>query len=931
MTPLPSVHGATATSQAPHRPTLALRQYQPRIAALCRHLTPTVTSVPPNFYDGPGWLLLASDDPVLRTLGIALTGEKATVAVRSLENRLGTVAVNCAQPGLLLMFDNEAWSGLLLLNLHITGPDCSCVFHLRGSGHVVLQNVLLRAARQFLFWGAGSTVNGCSILEINGEDKAVIVGDDALMSNGITIRNHDMHALVDTQSYEAVNPPVATIIEQHVWIGQDALLLTCERVGYGTVLAARALVKGVIPPKVVAGGMPAKVLRTERSWGRASFAISPEEVALLRRLDNQSEPVASGLAASGITTALADADAIRASRLFDPDFYQSQLTRRNVKPGTDLVLHYMAQGEAEGLWPHRLFDPTYYTTHMGQVQSGSALMHYLREGWRLGLRTHPLFDTEYYYSHNPDVLAAGVNALEHFLYCGGLEGRRPHPLFHSWMYVHSVPELRDAREDPLSHYLRQGWREGRNPHPLFNNEYYLAANPDVAAAGLNPLIHFVLTGLVEGRAPNPLFSAEAFRTTGAEPRRLTSTDAIEAACRSETGFENEYSRLSTEIKRSRGRKQGTSQPTPSTDPRARVLAFYLPQFHAIPENDQNWGAGFTEWTSVRQAKPNFPGHDQPRQPGELGYYDLNDPKVMEQQAALAKAYGVHGFCHYWYWFKGRKPLEMPIKRMLDTRSPDFPFCFCWANENWTRKWDGTHETILGHAFSGEDDLAHARDLAHYMADPRYIRVSGAPLLLIYRADTLPELPDYLAQFRAALRLAGVERVHLALVESGASAWAGRDPRALGFDSAVEFPPHGGVGMQPPRPDMLNPSFSGKLFDYRETVLRYATAPLPSYPRWRTVMAAWDNTARYQNDPAIFMNATPGAYRAWLEGALRDVQETWPAEDRLVFINAWNEWGEGTVLEPDERWGRAYLEATRDALADAGELPPNIGSASVKAA
>jgi len=627
-----------------------------------------------------------------------------------------------------------------------------------------------------------------------------------------------------------------------------------------------------------------------------------------------------------------DIEAILASRLFDPHFYKQQLQGRGLEAGGDLIRHYVLEGEAGGLLPLRLFDPAYYRTDAGALcPAGSAMAHYVRDGWRLGLRTHPLFDSAYYNLQNPDVPEAGVNPLFHYLHYGGLEGRRPNPLFHSWLYVTAVPALRDTKEDPLSHYLRVGWTEGLNPHPLFDTGHYLSRYPDVAAAGVNPLLHFVVTGLAEGRNPNALFAPAAFRLSGADPYRLTEADmpAMEAACRGPRPPEEDHAALQAEIARRRGRTLAAgSAPGGPQDhaPAPRVIAFYLPQFHPIPENDRNWGEGFTEWRNVRQARPNFPGHDQPRRPGEFGYYDLRTPGVMERQAALAQQYGIHGFCFYWYWFNGKKPLAMPLERLRDTRSPDMPFCLCWANEPWTRKWAGGDEVIHDHAYSDDDDARHAAELARYLTDPRYIQVAGAPLLLIYRADVLPGLPGYLDRLRALLRGAGVERVHLAMVESGEFAWAGRDARPLGFDSSVEFPPHGGSGILPPLPDMLNPAFAGAIFDYRETVLRYATAPLPPYPRWRTVMAAWDNTARYQDTPAIFMNATPGGYRAWLESAVRDVQEGWPADERLVFVNAWNEWGEGTVLEPDARWGRAYLEATRDALADAGTaLPGNARS------
>jgi hypothetical protein len=620
---------------------------------------------------------------------------------------------------------------------------------------------------------------------------------------------------------------------------------------------------------------------------------------------------------------------LRSSDLFDENYYRSASGIKNETNAFDLILHYFAQGEALGLQPNPLFVPAYYATQLDrQLGTANLLAHYIEEGWRLGLRTHPLFDTAYYVTHNPDVLAAGVNPLRHFLASGGKEGRRPHPLFHSWNYMHAVPGLLEAAENPLVHYLRQGWREGRNPHPLFDNDYYLSANSDLARADVNPLLHFVTRGLAEGRRPNPLFCADAFKRGGSDPARLSDEAPIRAACLAERPSAEDHRILRAEIARRRkltAARQGPASgpvagpiagkvPGPADD--VRIIAFYLPQFHPIAENDQNWGAGFTEWTNVRRAVPNFTNHDQPRRPSELGYYDLRNPDVMVRQAELAQAYGVHGFCYYWYWFNGKKPLVLPLEQMLASGRPVMPFCLCWANEGWTRKWAGGNAPIFSHHYSDQDDREHAAELARYMRDPRYIRVSGAPLLLIYRAGVLPNAPEYLRRWRAAFHAAGIGEVHFALVESAEFAWAGKDPTESGFDSAVEFPPHGGSGALPTLSNMLNPAFKGAIFDYRETVLRYTSAALPSYPRWRTVMAAWDNTARYQDTPAIFMNATPGGYRAWLESAIIDARATRRPGERLVFVNAWNEWGEGTYLEPDARWGRAYLEATRDALADA---------------
>ena len=604
---------------------------------------------------------------------------------------------------------------------------------------------------------------------------------------------------------------------------------------------------------------------------------------------------------------------IHSSNLFDERFYCGQLTARFGTFQMDPVLHYIIEGEASGLWPNPLFHPAFYAEELNRTSRHiNLLADYIDGGWRDVARTHPLFDNTFYATNNPDVVAANLPPLDHFLSSGGLEGRNPHPLFHSSTYRHATPGLLESNENPLVHYLRTGGRDTKQTHPAFDGDFYLATNPEVAASGASPLLHFITVGLAEGRRPDWRFSPAAFALGQTDCRRLLDDRAILAAREVVLSSEQDYDYLSATINRRRDSAPAADAGADASEP-VRLVAFYLPQFHPIPENDSAWGEGFTEWTNVRRARPNFVGHDQPRVPTTLGYYDLRDGDVLSAQAELAKNYGLYGFCYYWYWFNGRKPLAIPLENMLASGRPDFPFCLCWANEGWTRKWAGGDELILGQVYSEADDLAHAEDLARYMRDPRYIRVGDKPLLLIYRADALPVLPDYLNRWRAMFAAIGIPAIHVAMVESASFAWKSHDPRLLGFDSAVEFPPHGGTGVLPPPPDMRSSSFRGAVYDFRDTVLRYATAPLPAYPRSRTVMAGWDNTARYQDNAAIFMNATPGGYRAWLESAMRDVKATRCPGERIVFINAWNEWSEGTYLEPDATWGHRYLEATREAV------------------
>ena len=345
----------------------------------------------------------------------------------------------------------------------------------------------------------------------------------------------------------------------------------------------------------------------------------------------------------------------------------------------------------------------------------------------------------------------------------------------------------------------------------------------------------------------------------------------------------------------------------------RILAFYLPQFHPIPENDRWWGRGFTEWRNVGKAFPNFVGHYQPRRPADLGYYDLRLPDVMEQQAALARRYGISGFCFYYYWFAGHRLLERPIEQMLASGRPQFPFCLCWANENWTRRWDGESQHILmGQAHSPEDDLAVITDLARYFRSPSYIRIDGRPLLLVYRVSLFPDFRSTVEIWRRYCRQNGIGEIYVAMVEAFDQVDSGSLPDKFGCDAGVEFPPHGFGNLRKPKAPLLNPAFEGTTDDFVELVNRYLDRPLAGYRRFRSVMAGWDNTPRRQNHSLVFERATPGAFQVWLEEVLRQTREHAHGDERIVFVNAWNEWAEGAYLEPDLRFGHTWLEAVRNA-------------------
>ena len=359
----------------------------------------------------------------------------------------------------------------------------------------------------------------------------------------------------------------------------------------------------------------------------------------------------------------------------------------------------------------------------------------------------------------------------------------------------------------------------------------------------------------------------------------------------------------------------------------RLVAFHLPQYYPFPQNDAWWGAGFTEWTNVTRARPNWDGHYQPRVPADLGYYDLRAPEAMDRQWQLAQRYGVDAFCYYYYWFAGTRLLDRPLERLFDPKQPAHPFCLCWANENWTRRWDGQdRDVLIAQHHSADDDIAVIRDMARYIAHPSYLRVRGRPLVLVYRVDLFPNFARTAERWRDECQRMGIGEIELAMVESFRFAGDGVDPATYGCDAAVEFPAHHIPEAHPPTEPLLNPAYAGAVADYAEAAIRKATRPHPGYRLYRSVMPGWDNTARRQDASFVLENSTPGAFQAWLETVIAETKRDLHGDERLVFINAWNEWAEAAYLEPDRRFGHTYLEAVRNARDAARFVRPEWRSA-----
>lgn len=350
--------------------------------------------------------------------------------------------------------------------------------------------------------------------------------------------------------------------------------------------------------------------------------------------------------------------------------------------------------------------------------------------------------------------------------------------------------------------------------------------------------------------------------------------------------------------------------TINNEKKLKPIAFYLPQYYPTSINNKNWGNGFTEWINVARAVPQYIGHYQPHIPELFGYYDLRNAEIMREQCCLAQNYGIYGFCFYYYYFSGQTYLELPIINYTNNPQINFPFCLCWANENWTRNWDGHQENILlkqtyEHEYMEEFILR----VANYFTKDNYIRIDNRPVLIIYNAKEIKHLEYYINFWRNYCVQQGIGEIFLICAKT-----FGLNVTNIIklFDASVEFPPHEiHIQSRIDNVTLTNINFSGSIYHINDHIKH-----LPedvSHSLFRCAFPSWDNTARVNGKAKIFADATPDTFEVWLRKIIDYTIKNHTINSRFFFINAWNEWGEGAHLEPDRKYGYAYLERLRKCI------------------
>lgn len=581
--------------------------------------------------------------------------------------------------------------------------------------------------------------------------------------------------------------------------------------------------------------------------------------------------------------------------LFEDEWYARA---NSLSKQEDPVLHYLQQGNLRSINPSPLFDANYYCLRRNRKLEANFtwLEDYLHFGWKKRISPTPYFNSEYYLELYKDVAGEGIDPLIHFLNFGWKEGRNPNPYFETAWYLEQYPDVKNLGINPLIHYIGNGYKEFRSPSPNFDKEWY--AKRYTVNEQVDPLFHFLSVGISQGCFPNKFAESKAINQ---ETHGQTST-STEGTIYSELETYNSPGPFFV----------NRSKESPEWQYNLKFIAFYLPQFHEIKENNEWWGEGFTEWTNVTRGLPRFKGHFQPKLPRDLGFYDLSGVQTLNRQIEIAKQYGIFGFCFHYYWFSGKRLLDKPLDLFLEHKEIDFPFCICWANENWTKRWDGLDQEILIKQDFIEEDLStFIPDLQKYLEDSRYIKIDGRPLIIIYRPTLIPKIKKVLESWKAQAKELGFGEPIWAAVQ----AFGLDNPTKLGFDLALEFPPHKVSQNLAPvnkRYELLDPNFNGLIIDTIDVIKKseYFSA-VTDFPLIKGVFPSWDNEARKKGSGITFVNSSPPVFKKWLRSCSQYATEKPVFGESIVFINAWNEWAEGAYLEPDQYNGYAYLDVVKN--------------------
>lgn len=583
-----------------------------------------------------------------------------------------------------------------------------------------------------------------------------------------------------------------------------------------------------------------------------------------------------------------------------------------------------------------------------------------------------LFDEEYYIKNNPDLKDIDMSYLDHYMSFGWKEGRDPSSRFSTAIYIENNQDVKDAGFCPLWHFIHFGFNENRDIYPveeveveeeqplslanlveiinegklaeyifdnrlarfLFDADFYIENNPDIQVSGIDPFFHYFNYGWKEGRDPSANICVRSYQAqlgTDLEVEPISHFIFFGKTGKQNlfkgkisSGASDVYDSLMS-VHRADVRKADYSpffDTSVIKNSKVRTLAMYLPQFHPFEQNDLWWGKGFTEWRNVAKTIPQFQGHYQPRLPGELGYYDLRLKDTFEAQINLAQSHGIDGFCFHYYWFGGTKLMEKPLELFLKNKDLNIQFCLCWANENWTRRWDGSeNDVLIAQQHSVEDHKAIFKDLLRYFVDERYIRVGNKPVVVVYRPSIIPDVASMLEIWRSMAKEEGLDGLYIISTNS----FGFKDYETFGFDGLVEFPPHDvQAGIINESLDYYNDQFSGFVYEYGD-VSKYCKNRLENIAEkgkgknyYPTVMTAWDNSARKPGKGNVFHNASPLAFHDWFDFAYKWSLNNHEDDASFVFINAWNEWAEGTYLEPDLAYGYSYLNAVRTTINEVHE-------------